>query len=103
MTITIIQKEIKINNEFSTRKRERLLSNNKHRTDRIAVVTVVVVSVEVTIFKIQVPSVVRIVRIERARPIVAVVACVAQSAIFAIASSRKEENTLPATKAAVFR
>ena len=59
-----------------------------HRTDRLPVVAVVVVPVEVARIEVEVPRVVRIVRIWRRRPAVAVRAGVVEVRVVAVAGRR---------------
>lgn len=66
-------------------------------TDRAhseAIVAVVVVHVAIVRIEVEVPSVVRVVGVERARPVVAVGACVVELTVPAVASGRQEEPTL---------
>ena len=59
-----------------------------HRTDRLPVVAVVVVPVEVARIEVEVPRVVRIVRIRRRGPVVAVRAGVVEVRVVAVAGGR---------------
>ena len=58
---------------------------------RLTVVAVVVVHVHVVRIEVEVPRVVRVVRVERTRPVVAVVACVVELAVPAVAGSGQEK------------
>ena len=68
-----------------------MLKNGPHR---VTVVAVVVVHVGVARIEVEVPRVVRVVRVERTRPVVAVAACVVETAIVAVARSGQEETPL---------
>ena len=62
----------------------------RHGADALPVVAVVVVPVHVARVEVQVVGVVRVVRIERTRPIVAVGACVVERRVVAPARSGEE-------------
>ena len=66
------------------------------------IVAVVVVPIHIVRIEVEVVGVVRIVRIERTRPIVAVRPCVVQITIVAIASSRKTKHTTTPKTTSVF-
>ena len=61
-----------------------------HRAHTLTVVAVVVVRVDVVRIEVQVTCVVRVVRVERTRPVVAVRTCVVERTIVAIPGSRQE-------------
>lgn len=61
-------------------------------SDRLTVVAVVVVHVGVARIEVEVPRVVRVVRVERTRPVVAVAASVVKLIVPAVASSGQEET-----------
>lgn len=70
----------------------------QNRSDRVAVVAVVVVRIDVSIVEVQVPRVVRVVRIERRRPVVAVRTLIVETRFVAVARRRQEkprENDSP--------
>lgn len=70
----------------------------KNRTDALTVVAVVVVRIDVSIVEVQVPRVVRVVRIERRRPVVAVRTLIVETRFVAVARRRQEkprENDSP--------
>ena len=71
------------------RKRLNLWAN---RTDRLPVVTVVVVPNHIAWIEVQVVSVATIARIKRTRPVVTVTARIVKIAIVAIASRRKKKQ-----------
>lgn len=70
----------------------------QNRSDRVAVVAVVVVRIDVSIVEVQVPRVVRVVRVERRRPVVAVRTLIVETRFVAVARRRQEkprENDSP--------
>ena len=66
------------------------------RADRLTVVAIVVVPVHVVRIEVEVPRVVRVVLVERRRPIVAVVADIVEIRVVAIARSGKKTLLLSA-------
>ena len=60
----------------------------------IHLMRVVVVHAVIARIEVEVPRVVRVVRVERTRPVVAVAACVVETTIVAVARSRQEETPL---------
>ena len=69
-----------------------MLTRGPHCSDRLTVVAVVVVHVVVVRIEVEVPRVVRVVRVERTRPIVAVRPNVVEIAIPTVARSGQEET-----------
>ena len=69
----------------------QVLPRRTHWSDRLAVVAVVVVHVDVARIEVEVPCVVRVADVERTRPVVAVAACVVEAAIVTVAGSGQEE------------
>ena len=67
-----------------------------NRADRLTVVAIVVVPVHVVRIEVEVPRVVRVVLVERRRPIVAVVADIVKIRVVAIARSGKKTLLLSA-------
>ena len=67
-----------------------------NRTDGLTVVAIVVVPVHVVRIEVEVPRVVRVVLVERRRPIVAVVADIVEIRVVAIARSGKKTLLLSA-------
>ena len=65
----------------------QVLQPRAHSSDRLTVVAVVVVHVVIVRIEVEVPRVVRVVRVERTRPVVAVAACVVETAFVAVARS----------------
>ena len=72
----------------------RQVLTRTHWSDRLTIVAVVVVHVVVVRIEVEFPRVVRVVCVERTRPVVAVAACVVEIAIVAVASSGQEEAPL---------
>ena len=72
----------------------RQVLTRTHWSDRLTIVAVVVVHVVVVRIEVEVPRVVRVVRVERTRPVVAVAASVVEAAIVAVASGGQEETPL---------
>ena len=64
-----------------------LLANRSHRSPDV---TVAVEPVHAARIEVQVVSVVAVVRVERTRPVAAVVACIVEIGVVAIAHSRKK-------------
>ena len=70
----------------------------QNRTNALTVVAVVVVRIDVSIVEVQVPRVVRVVRVERRRPVVAVRTLIVETRFVAVARRRQEkprENDSP--------
>ena len=63
-----------------------------HRTNSEPVVAVVVVHVAIARIEIEVPRVVRVIRVERTRPVVTVRASIVETAFVAVAGGRQEET-----------
>ena len=77
---------------FSARERTRVKFSRQNTTYGLPIVAAVVAPTHIDRMEVEADGAVRIVRIERTRPIVAARPCVAQITIAAIASSRKEDG-----------
>ena len=80
-----------------------VLTRGTNRTHTDPAVAVVAVHVVVARIEEEAPRVVRVVCVERTRPVVAVAACVVETAIVAVAGGRKEEKPLKRQRSCCFR